>query len=348
MYMKIFKQRNRFFYLIAAFIISGLLVTSCVDDGEEYTYVVYSAYMQGNLTATIHDYSVKGSTVFLKASGISNFTDDNISYAWKITDTSTHNLWGQTIKYTFPEEDIKVTLFFAAEAYDVYGISAEKSTNLIDGTFSEAVQFPTGTIASDTFIDTRDNQTYQYRTIGSHDWMTQNLNWAGPNANSPIGKTYKNESEYGILYGRLYSWNEATSTTNAVCPTGWHLPTNAEWEDLGQELTGEAVTFENQWNNAGRNASANANIKGVNMWIYSPDNTKVNTHGWNALPAGKVTGNGTSVISNDSGRYGYWWSATEHTAATAHYRYIMYNNARFYPNYGDKTGQYLSIRCVRD
>jgi len=343
-YMKIFNTKNRFLTYILTALVFGFSFSSCVEDGDDYTYIVYSAYMQGTLVASIHDYSVKGTTVFLEASGVTNFKNDEVSYFWDISDTETRHLWGQTIRYTYPMEDITVKLTFSAGAYDVYGLKSEKSTILIDDTFEEAVTFPESTPTSSTFTDTRDNQTYQYRTIGSYDWMTQNLNWAGLDANSPIGKTYKDQSEYGILYGRLYSWKEATSTDNSICPTGWHLPTNAEWENLGETLSGSPVSFDSQWQNAGRNASANANIKGTNMWQYSPDNNKQNTEGWNALPAGKASAHS----SGDIGRYGYWWSATAHTSATAHYRYIIYNNSRFYPNYGDNDGLFLSVRCVRD
>jgi len=46
--------------------------------------------------------------------------------------------------------------------------------------------------------------------------------------------TYKN------VYGALYNWYAVTDTRN-LCPAGWHVPSDAEWTKLTQQLGGLGV-----------------------------------------------------------------------------------------------------------
>ena len=75
-----------------------------------------------------------------------------------------------------------------------------------------------------TFIDPRDGQVYSYRLMGDgNEWMTQNLKFASPNASCFNKDTTACEN-----FGRLYLWSEAQK----VCPEGWRLPTDAEWDRM--------------------------------------------------------------------------------------------------------------------
>jgi uncharacterized protein (TIGR02145 family) len=324
-------------YIWGGIALCGLLLGACSEEETTATYTTYSSYISGTLNTNAHDYRVKGSTILLSAGGVTSPDPTQVSFKWTIVDPDEQTVWGQAVRYKCPNEGSSFTLALVASAYDSYGLSASKTITLIDDTFAKTVRDIT---AGSSFTDSRDGQTYQYQHIGSLDWMTQNLNWSG----FGIGKEYKNESEYGIIFGRYYSWKEAMSDVNPVCPSGWRLPTNADWEDLGAALNGgQAVSFATHWRNIGSNASVDAKINDRRLWPYDPNNTKKNTHGWNALPAGKIAGNDTS---SDNGRYGYWWSADEYNNTGA-YRYIVYNNDLCYYNYGDKEGLYLSVRCVR-
>jgi uncharacterized protein (TIGR02145 family) len=129
----------------------------------------------------------------------------------------------------------------------------------------------------------------------------------------------------------LYNWYAATDTRN-IAPSGWHLPTDAEWTELTEYLGGESVA-------AGK-------IKETGITHWAPPNTgATNETGFTALSGGYRGSNGTfsNITSN-----GAWWSATEYNADFAWGRTMRYNNinvSRDY-DYYDEVG--FSLRCVRD
>jgi uncharacterized protein (TIGR02145 family) len=334
--MNIFAKRISLLSLLWRGIIVCCLFSACSDE-DETTTSSGIAGMQGTLSADLHDYAVKGTTLFLKAEGITTPTKDKITYQWTITDPSSYYVWGQVVKYQFPGTENTVTVTLSGTADGYYSTSTTKAITLIEKTFAETV----GGLAegASTFIDTRDGQTYQYARIGNYDWMTQNLNWAN------AGRSYKNQREYDIVFGRLYSWEEAENTTTPICPQGWQLPDTTAWNDLGKTLnSGVPITFESYWQKLGSYASANAVIHERKLWPYDPNNTKENTQGWNALPAGEFSGG----IFSGNGRYGHWWSATPYQGKQdyAYSRYIIYNNAFFYFVDRHKQSQ-LSVRCIK-
>ncbi len=85
------------------------------------------------------------------------------------------------------------------------------------------------------FIDSRDAQTYSTVQIGSQCWMKENLNYTTPNS-----WCYDNNSINCDSDGRLYNANDALT----ACPSGWHLPTISEWQNL--------YTFTDSWSNQGK------------------------------------------------------------------------------------------------
>src|SRR5690606_15641997 len=90
-------------------------------------------------------------------------------------------------------------------------------------------------------------------TIGTQEWMTQNLRTtkykngdALPNVtnNTDWGNLgsgaycwYNNNNGYEQPYGKLYNWY-AVNDARGLCPTGWHVPTDAEWDTLTTFLGG--------------------------------------------------------------------------------------------------------------
>jgi len=92
-------------------------------------------------------------------------------------------------------------------------------------------------------------------------------------------------------YGRLYDWDAAKK----ACPSGWHLPSDAEWTALENYVGGSSV--------------AGTKLKSTSGW-YNNGNG-MDEVGFSALPGG----HGTDYNSfRSAGNIGNWWSATEHDA----------------------------------
>jgi len=156
-------------------------------------------------------------------------------------------------------------------------------------------------------------QTYKTVAIGTQTWMAENLNY-----NASGSKCYGNNDANCATYGRLYDWN----TAMAACPSGWHLPSDAEWTTLTDFVGGEST--------AGTKLKANSGL-----WST---NTGTDDYGFTALPGGEYRSSGSFYVGNR----GHWW-----TDKYNDYRLIYYNEAYVYS--GHYTGDILySVRCLQD
>ncbi|MDD4385147.1 MAG: fibrobacter succinogenes major paralogous domain-containing protein [Bacteroidales bacterium] len=192
-----------------------------------------------------------------------------------------------------------------------------------------------------------DGNVYKTVVIGTQTWMVENLrttkyndgtaiplvtdNSAWKDLTSAAYSNYKNTANNDTIatFGRLYNWY-AVNTGN-LCPTGWHVPTDAEWTTLTTDLGGES--------------EAGGKLKeiGTTHW-QNPNKGATNETGFTALPSGLRDGNGAF---DNVGYYGYWWSATETDATKAWYRLIYYNYSNVYRGNGNKELGF-SVRCIAD
>jgi uncharacterized protein (TIGR02145 family) len=191
-----------------------------------------------------------------------------------------------------------------------------------------------------------DGNTYKTVKIGEQIWMAENLYTTKYNDSTDIplvtDKTswnnlstpgycwYKNDAPtYKNTYGALYNWY--TVNTNKLCPTGWHVPTDAEWISLTDYLGGENV------------AGGKLKESGTKHWL-SPNTGATNEIGFTALPGGRRHDGTFNLI----GYYGYWWSSTEYSIQTiAFYRSVSRNKEGvYYGNWNKKAG--FCVRCMKD
>jgi len=212
---------------------------------------------------------------------------------------------------------------------------------------------------SGTFTDSRDGNEYNWAQIGNQVWMAENLaylpsvNMVADGSEDAAGSYYyvygyngtnvtdakatANYNTYGVLYNWPAAMNgAASSTTNpsgvqGVCPTGWHLPSDAEWTELTDYLGGTSV------------AGGKLKETGTTHWA-SPNTGATNETGFTALPGGYRYYDGTF---NDFGYYGGWWSATEGGADGAWHRH-MEGSYSYVLRYGYDKEVGFSVRCVRD
>jgi len=136
--------------------------------------------------------------------------------------------------------------------WNEYGSSGQDDTLYICRKFSNDTYAYTAVTADDItdwdcgddFIDSRDSNIYPTVQIGNQCWMKKNLAYlpsvVGPGTGSATTPYYyvynytgtdvsaaKATSNY-TTYGVLYNWPAAIT----ACPTGWHLPTDAEFNIL--------------------------------------------------------------------------------------------------------------------
>ena len=206
----------------------------------------------------------------------------------------------------------------------------------------------------DQIIDDRDGQSYNTVQIGTQCWMAENLN-IGAMINSSSDQTnngiiekycYDNNSSNCYVYGGLYQWDEAmqyvtTEGTQGICPTGWHLPTDAEWCTLENYVDAVGVSCSaNGWR--GTDAGGNLKETGTNHWA-SPNSDATNSSGFTGLPGGYRYAGGLFFLLT---KFANFWSSREYNT-DAWSRDLYYENAQVGRNKYDKTYGF-SVRCIKD
>ena len=192
-------------------------------------------------------------------------------------------------------------------------------------------------------------QTYNTVQIGTQCWLRENLN-IGTMINGTMDQTnngviekycYNDDNSNCDIYGGLYQWDEVmqyvtTAGVQGICPSGWHIPTDAQWTSVTTFLGGEIV--------AGGKMKTTGTIEaGTGLW-YDPNYGATNESGFSAVPAGYRYYLGTF---DGVGYFGYWWSSTEFSTYSARCWFMgCYNgNVNSYPYF--KSEGY-SVRCLRD
>ncbi len=201
---------------------------------------------------------------------------------------------------------------------------------------------PSSTIGSITY----GGQTYATKLMPDGKWwMTENLNIGtmitgatNMTNNSVIEKyCYNNDAANCTTYGGLYQWEEmmqytTTAAAQGICPTGWHLPTDAEWTALEDALPSP---------DKGSRLAGNGSL-----WTNGVLDQSVyfNTSGFIALPAGHrlISGSFSSLGNTET-----FWSSSEASSGLAWFRVLYYNDTVVGQNVnGEANGS--SVRCVKD
>ncbi|MDR2584577.1 MAG: fibrobacter succinogenes major paralogous domain-containing protein [Fibromonadaceae bacterium] len=167
-------------------------------------------------------------------------------------------------------------------------------------------------------------QTYKTVQIGDQVWMAANLNY-----NVSGSKCYGNAESDCNKFGRLYDWE----TAKKVCPSGWHLPSVSDWDDLKSYVE----------NDNGCGSCAGKHLKARNGWNIGGNGT--DTYDFAALPGGYGYSSGGFHNAGDNG---FWWTSTEYDANLAHYRSMGYNIEYVNSNFNFVKSYLFSVRCLKD
>lgn len=193
-------------------------------------------------------------------------------------------------------------------------------------------------------------KTYKTIVIGPQVWMAENLKTEKLNDGTAIPLVSQNgewsnnvvpaycwfqnnDSVYENIYGAYYNWFAVN--TGKLCPVGWHVPGDSEWQLLIDYLGGTKA------------AGSKVKVTGTNDWVFS-NTDATNSSGFSALPAGLREGLDGTFGGN--GLYGGWWSSTEiatGSSGTSWCRWVhgdttVFARTQIYKKDG------FSVRCVKD
>jgi uncharacterized protein (TIGR02145 family) len=242
--------------------------------------------------------------------------------------------------------DITVT----GTVIDSEGLAVPFAVVMIEGTAEGVVTDAEGNV-------------YATVTIGNQVWMAENLStskfsngdsipmvydnlpWQQATViQSPAACFYNNDSINDTPMGKLYNWYAVIDSRN-VCPSGWHIPSDAEWSQLIVHLDSLTIVGDDV-----ESSLVGAQIKstGLQFWL-APNTGAVNQSGFSALPGGKRPATGLYYpIFEYYSYYGYFWSSTSsQTPGLAYDRYLDYASTAILRTTSPK-GEGKSVRCVKD
>ena len=248
------------------------------------------------------------------------------------------------------------------------------ATNAAGTKYGEEHSFTTLSIETITDYDGND---YNQVRICNQIWLKENLKstqyadgssiplvedvetWNALTRNDRAYCWYDNNISEGDTYGALYTWAAAMngasgSETNpsgvqGVCPAGWHLPSDTEWQELEICLGMSESEARNSWRERGESIGSKLKETGVVHW-ESPNIDATNESGFTALPAGYRESSSDYYPLGFSwkGSHGFFWTATEWSDTTSITRFLMPNESYIQrsSNYDTKIG--YSVRCIKN
>lgn len=208
-------------------------------------------------------------------------------------------------------------------------------------------------------------RSYAVVKIGSQTWMAENLAWLPkvmkPDTGAENLKFYyvygyqdttvseaKNTLNY-INYGVLYNWPAAMNATTgkkysgttqqAVCPQGWHMPSDDEWKTLEMSLGMSQADADTLY----MRTSGEAGMKLKSTTAWPEDTLTSNLSGFTALPGGYRNTHG---LFDGKHKYSLFWTSTS-SDTMSWYRCFNVDSQGVY-RMTTLWSHGLSVRCVKD
>jgi uncharacterized protein (TIGR02145 family) len=195
-----------------------------------------------------------------------------------------------------------------------------------------------------SYIIDADGNAYLSVNIENQSWMAENLRVTHYSNGDPISNVTDNatwstlsigaycwynndETNFKKPYGAFYNWF-AVNDTRGLCPTGWHVPSNTEYNTLINYLGGTSA--------------AGGKMKDVNLWA-SPNTGASNSSGFSALPGGYRNSYGEFYNNTIEG---WWWTSFVNNQSTSG-RLVLFSNTAA-TSFGAAQKKYgASIRCIK-
>ena len=206
-----------------------------------------------------------------------------------------------------------------------------------------------------TLYDDRDGKTYKTVKIGEQEWMAENLNFkVNVIDKTSYGSFCEKDSVLCSRYGRHYTWTAAIDSISlytqysiqcgvgkkcspsvdlkikGICPDGWHLPNQSEWEKL--------IAFVG-------NSDAGKILKSFLYWEQWPGE---DSYGFSVLPSGIVT---NATIYHQDVKTSLWTS-TDHDNFSAQCAQFNYSEVRkdavMLQSMSKSAVAALPVRCIKN
>jgi len=227
----------------------------------------------------------------------------------------------------------------------------------------------------DSIIDSRDGQKYATVKIGTQCWMAENLNVGTMiNLYTGLGNPYNNHQTNNVIIekfcykdsldycngtngkvksGGLYEWDElmqyTTSTPNqGICPTGWHIPTDAEWITM-EEAIGMCTGITPGCSGAigCRGTDQGNQIKLLADCYTGGGYTNCGTSCFYAILGGGTL-DGSNFYFGNYGVYAMFWTSTQYNTSNAISRMMWKSDSCIRRGNNSKKAIAYSLRCVKN
>jgi len=272
-------------------------------------------------------------TVFSFDASSSHDNEDPLSLLQVRWDWENDGVWDTPYSFTKTE-----THLYSQGGYYTIKLEVKDSGGLTDTeTKNVIVSFECPGVPTVTY----GGQVYNTVQIGTQCWLKENLN-IGTMINGTTNQTnngiiekycHGNNAANCTTYGALYQWDELMQYIIApgaqgICPTGWHIPTDGDWDILVSYLGGLNI--------------AGGKMKSTSGW-YGGGNGS-NSSGFTALPGGYRYNNGNFYNLTT---YAYLWSSTQAGSNSAWLRFLTYSNTSI-SRYSYENNFGCSVRCLKD
>ena len=200
---------------------------------------------------------------------------------------------------------------------------------------------------------------YTYATIvfgNGQEWMAENLrttNYANgdtiPSVSNDsenwlygIWTYYNNDPQLGNVYGVLYNWRAVNDSRN-ICPVGWHVPSEQDWNLLVHYLDPSYIPDENLTSIGSQSNVAGCMLKTTDtIYWNAPNNGASNLTGFSAIPGG------VRYSSFDNfGEEATFWTSSPNGYPYSWFRRLVYNHCGIF-RYSTSKKACLSVRCVKN
>lgn len=263
------------------------------------------------------------------------FTDCHIGTSFVEVNRIIDHIYSNDVRYVAPKnscndveklvltekEETKNASNQVVEDNETINLDEENfNENIVDETVNESemgdnvdLQIGNSSPEFEVLKDSRDGKEYKTVKIGSQIWMAENLNYE---TNDSYDSYYLHDEFHDLPeeFGRFYKWNDAKN----VCPTGWRLPSNEDFETLMASAGG-----------------VYSEIPGEYFLEKS-----LNAYGFSVQSVGFFNYHASYVVDE----FAYFWSSNEDDLENAYF-WVMTEHYASTPHVGVKDFGF-SVRCV--